>query len=412
MRGVRLQGSRLRIALYSHDTMGMGHTRRNLLLASTLAKSPSAPVVLLIAGAWEAHSFALPPGVDCLTLPAFQKSLNGGYRPRRLEIGLESLVALRGAMIRTALQEFRPDVVIVDKVPAGALGELRPALSATRPNTQWVLGLRDVLDEPQAVAREWSDGGYDDLIRKHYSAVWVYGDASVYDPVREYNFSADVAARVRHTGYLDRGQPRVVLADDEEAVLRGAGIEPGPFVLCSVGGGQDGGELAAAFAAARYPEGTTGVLLTGPFMPPASRRAVVRVANERSDLRIIDFLPDPLPLVRRAERVIGMGGYNTVCELLSLEKRALIVPRVRPRLEQWIRAERLHQLGLISVLHPGAATPAALSNWLATDVPLPTARDRIDLNGLNRLSHFLTDLTSDHFHRSESCDLEPYSAAR
>jgi glycosyltransferase involved in cell wall biosynthesis len=45
-----------------------------------------------------------------------------------------------------------------------------------------------------------------------------------------------------------------------------------------------------------------------------------------------------------------MGGYNTFCEVLSLDKRALIVPRTEPRLEQYIRISRAAQLGLISML--------------------------------------------------------------
>ena len=45
-----------------------------------------------------------------------------------------------------------------------------------------------------------------------------------------------------------------------------------------------------------------------------------------------------------------MGGYNTFCEVLSLNKRALIVPRTEPRLEQFIRASRAADLGLVSML--------------------------------------------------------------
>ncbi|MBV9751257.1 MAG: hypothetical protein JO188_01935, partial [Hyphomicrobiales bacterium] len=42
--------------------------------------------------------------------------------------------------------------------------------------------------------------------------------------------------------------------------------------------------------------------------------------------------------------------YNTFCEILSVDKPALIVPRARPRLEQTIRARRAAELGLAKVL--------------------------------------------------------------
>ena len=51
----------LRVALYSHDTMGLGHLRRNLVIASALADSGLNATSLLITGAHEANFFSLPP---------------------------------------------------------------------------------------------------------------------------------------------------------------------------------------------------------------------------------------------------------------------------------------------------------------------------------------------------------------
>src|SRR3546814_8340015 len=44
-------------------------------------------------------------------------------------------------------------------------------------------------------------------------------------------------------------------------------------------------------------------------------------------------------LMDRAVGVVCMGGYNTFCEVLSFAKRALVVPRTEPRMEQHIRSE-------------------------------------------------------------------------
>jgi predicted glycosyltransferase len=52
----------------------------------------------------------------------------------------------------------------------------------------------------------------------------------------------------------------------------------------------------------------------------------------------------------KAIGVISMGGYNTFCEVLSLDKRAVIIPRTVPRLEQYIRASRAQELGLVRML--------------------------------------------------------------
>ena len=54
--------------------------------------------------------------------------------------------------------------------------------------------------------------------------------------------------------------------------------------------------------------------------------------------------------VRGARGVVAMGGYNTFCEILSFDKRALIVPRTVPRMEQYIRSSRAQDLGLAHML--------------------------------------------------------------
>src|SRR5207244_11200367 len=94
-----------------------------------------------------------------------------------------------------------------------------------------------------------------------------------------------------------------------------------------------------------------------------------------------------------ADRGMAMGGYKACCEILSFEKRALIVPRVAPEAEQWIRAQRLRDLGLVEVLHPDALSPGALSAWLARDLgPPPPIRQRLDLGGLHRIRGLVAGL--------------------
>lgn len=387
---------KLRVALYSHDTKGLGHTRRNLLIAQTLAHSPLQPTVLMICGTRAESVFAMPRGVDWVTLPAIRKSTTGEYYSRGLDVSLPELVALRAKVIQAALEGFQADVLIVDNVPRGAVRELDPALALQRVHgrTRCVLGLRDVLDEPEAVQREWRRTASADAIRDYYDAVWVYGDPQVYDLAREYHFPPEVVAKLRYTGYLDQCL-RLTSAESErpDSPTAALALPPGRFALCLVGGGQDGAHLAEAFAQAELPPALNGVLLTGPFMPPEVQQRLHRWAAHHPRLRVLEFIPEPASLIRGADRVIAMGGYNTVCEVLSYEKPALIVPCLRPRREQWIRAERLHALGLLDVLHPDAISPRALTAWLRRDLGAPPqVRERIDLNGLARLPDLLADV--------------------
>lgn len=391
---------RLRIALYSHDAMGLGHMRRNLLLANALRQFPIRADVLLLAGARELNAYPLPSGVDCVTLPGFSKVWRKRYMPRRMHMDQDALGQLRSRLIHTALDEFEPDMLIVDRHPRGLLNELDDTLDAlvsSRRRPRIILGLRDVLDEPEVVRREWADHGIDETIRAFYDAVWVYGDPRVYNAVEEYGLAPDIAARVRFSGYLDpRGRFMARPAPDTAAPDR---LQlDGPFVLCQMGGGQDGGRLATAFAATPMPQGVTGVVLTGPFMSADARDRVRRIAAERGEIRVLDFVNDPERLLEGAQRVITMGGYNSVCEVLALDKRALIIPRVGPRAEQLIRAQRLQALGLAEMLHPSQLDPDALACWLEStttgDEGQAPIRQRIDFSGLEKLPRLVSEALS------------------
>lgn len=382
---------KLRIALYSHDTMGLGHKRRNLLIAQTLGTSALDADILMLSGMRDASNCPVPAGVDCLTLPSLHKKPDGQYQARHLGLSLSEIISLRGQVIRTSIQVFAPDVLIVDNVPRGAVKELDATLEylAEQGHTRCILGLRDVLDEPAAVRRDWSRAANEEAIRRYYDAVWVYGDPNVYDLRQEYGFAPDVLAKIRHTGYLDQ-QQRLRFADSETAkTLNNLDLPPGPLVLCLVGGGQDGAQLATAFAGATLPPNTNGLILTGPFMPAEVRQHLQAQVAQHSRLKVLEYVTEPTFLLQQADRVIAMGGYNTTCEILSFEKPALLVPRVKPRREQMIRAERLQALGMIDLLHPTQVSSQTLTTWLAQEPRIPQIRDRIDLQGLSRLPQLL-----------------------
>lgn len=378
-------GPGLRVALYAHDAMGLGHLRRNLAIARALAESPLGASVLVVSGVQEAGALELPPHTDCLTLPSLAKEGDGRYRSRSLALGLGELTGLRARTIAAALEAFAPRLLIVDKRPLGVEGELAPALAALRRRggTRCVLGLRDVLDEPAAVEREWRADRATEAVRAHFDAIWVYGDRALYDPLAEYPVTAGLADLASFTGYLaPRWQaPAPAAARAHRARL---GIPEGRLLLCLLGGGQDGFPVAWSFAHARIPEDAVGVIVTGPFLPPDARRRLEAQADTHPRLRLIEFVKDVAPLVCSADRIVAMGGYNTVCEALAARKPLLVVPRVRPRSEQWIRAERLRALGLAEVLAPEALTPERITGWLAAALapPDPSA---IDLAGLERV---------------------------
>ena len=387
------EASSPRVAMYSQGMVGFGHIRRNASIAQALRASALQPAIVMMAEAWQAGALPMPPGVDFVTLPALRREPDGSYNPRfLLDVSDRDLIAMRARVLGSAMEVFEPDVLIVDHLPLGVANELTGTLQRLRQRgrTRCVLGVREVLYDPETVRRTWSDEKNMNAIREYYDAVWIYGDPAVYDPVREYELPEHVVERARYTGYLDQ-RPRLGLAT-QAATLVGA-LPPGRLALCLVGGGHDGAALAEAFLASDLPPDMTGVLVTGPLMPGEKRERMRRGGEQRPGFKVFDFVPDPTPLVERADRIVAMGGYNTVCEILSFEKHALIVPRVHPEPEQLIRAQRLQEMGLVEVLNPEALTPAALTDWLARDLGAPPAsRSRVDLGALTRIPGFVSEL--------------------
>lgn len=375
-----------RIAFYSHDSLGLGHIRRNLALAAAAHDAPAAPDALLLSGSPEVTALHRPAGCDLVTLPALHKGTDGRYGARHLSVELDELTRVRREVATAALTTFAPDVLVVDRHPRGFRGELEPALDALRGRSHVVLGLRDVLDDPAHVRDEWDRQRTADALARWYDEVWCYGDPSVHDPLAAARVPVPVA--VRSTGYLAAGRPVTGSIDE-------LGLGGGPVVAGLVGGGADGGRLAAALASTPLPEGVRGVIVTGPQMPEEAREVIEQTAAHRDDLIVLPFVPDAVPLIRRAAAVVTMGGYNTVCEVLASDTPALVVPRSRPRTEQLLRATHLAAAGHLDVLRPEAASSAALRRWI--EDALTRGRHRrhgLRLDGLATVRDRIAELTA------------------
>lgn len=383
-----------RIMLYSHDTLGYGHLRRNLLIATALSEMDPRPEILLIGGMREAGAFAMPRGVDCVTLPAYAKQSDGSYRPRELGGDLARLARLRAQAIRSTVDGFDPDLMIVDNVPRGAQYELDDTLEmlSRRGRCRIVLGLRDVIDESPVVRRQWLRQRSFETIRRFFHGVWVYGDPRFYDLLGDCGIGGTIGKRFAHVGYLDPAGRRDEAqgAADLAATL---GSDARPYVYCAVGGGRDGAALCDAFARAPMPEGHRGILVTGTQMPDELRARVADVAASRDDMTVIPFLKEPFKVKAGAARILGMGGYNTTMEMLTLDPPALIVPRCKPRREQVMRTERLAARGLVSMLLPEDLSPSAVGTWLRSAPARPG--ERLDMGGLDRVKALSAGLLAD-----------------
>ncbi|HKF73505.1 MAG TPA: glycosyltransferase [Stellaceae bacterium] len=335
-----------RVLIYSHDTFGLGHLRRCRAIAHALVEEDKNLSVLILSGSPIIGSFDFRARVDFVRIPGVIKLRNGEYTSLNLHIAIEETLEMRASIIEHTAGIFDPDLLIVDKEPLGLRGEVGPTLELLRRRgTPIVLGLRDVMDEPAQLEPEWSRKKVVPALKKYYDDIWVYGLPQICDPLAGIGLPQSVRKRMTYTGYLKR------TAQALSTQLPGLGEEP--YLLVTPGGGGDG-EALIDWVLSAYEHDRKlpcrALMVLGPFMQPELQAEFMGRAARTGRVTAITFDAHMESLIAHAQAVVAMGGYNTFCEILSFDKRALIVPRTQPRLEQYIRAARAHELGLVRML--------------------------------------------------------------
>lgn len=335
-----------RVLLYSHDTFGLGHIRRSRTLANAITAAHENTTALILTGSPVAGRFTFPERVDHIRLPGVTKMTDGSYMSETLGMDIDATTTLRSGLIKATAQHFKPNLVIVDKEPTGFRGELLPSLKWLKehsPDTQIVLGLRDVLDDPELLAKEWDRKNAIDATERYYDELWIYGLKSIYDPTAGLPLSQATKDKMHWTGYLRRETLNEPLPDGE------------PYILITPGGGGDGAAMVDHVLAAYEQDpdlSPPALLVYGPFLTGETRAAFEnRVTKLNGRVKTVGFDSHMETLMSGAIGVVAMGGYNTFCEILSFDKPAVIIPRTVPRLEQYIRAKRAEDLGLMRMIH-------------------------------------------------------------
>jgi predicted glycosyltransferase len=376
------------VVLYSHDTYGLGHLRRNTAIAHALLQRSPGLSITMITGSPVADQFPLPHGVSLVRLPSVVKVGPEEYRPAEPR-SWSGVRAERAGIISSTLLRLRPDVFLVDHAPLGMKGELVLPLQLAREElrqTRVILGLRDILDRPDSVRQVWSEQGVYPVLEEAYDQVLVYGSRDRFDAIREYAFPPSLAARTVFTGYIakERGLEPILSVRDAWSRARRLGDRR---VLATGGGGGDAAAMlvAAIEAWEKLRHLLFGQLLVvvGPLMGASDRTAVERRAARAPSVDVIHASKSMLSLIGSADLVIAMGGYNSVVEAVAARKPLVICPRTSPRVEQLMRAEMIAGLGLGRVAHleeSGAdgiadaivaalkAGPPSVEQWRAMDL--------------------------------------------
>ena len=392
----------LKMLVYSHDTFGLGNIRRMMAICEHVRSRISRISVLVLTGSPMLHSFRLIDGIDYVKLPCLRRDIEGEIGVRYLDLNLDSIVHLRRELILSTVTNLRPDIFLVDKKPGGVAGELKEVLKALKtdlPHTKVVLLLRDILDDAATTIDQWKRQCAYKLVQEYYDKILVAGLPELYDVCEEYQFPPALRAKVHFCGYLRREAG----PDKREAVRLRLGVSKcDRLILVTPGGGEDGYNLIRTYlkglASQHADASLKTMIVTGPELAEPYKNEVRQLADSCSQVRVIEFTDQMMSYMNAADVVVAMAGYNTMCEILSLRKRAVIVPRIKPVQEQKIRAERMARLGLCRMIHPAAMTPRTLMKAVRSETDAlrtrPHAPASLELNALPRISAVIRELVS------------------
>lgn len=375
----------LRVLLYSHDSVGLGHLRRNLAIAGEITTTFPNAYVMIVTASPCATQFELPDNTDLIKIPSITKNEAGQYVTRSFAGSLETTLKFRSKIILETFHSFGPTLVIIDHQLLGLKGEALDMLrEAKKKNVLVFYGMRDVKDSPDVVKNNWDTVESRWALNECYDQVCIYGMQEVYDPCKAYAPMLDDVKRCDYTGYI---VPAV--AKGPKKRLPGARKK----VLVTFGGGSDGAMRAEKYlqALATAPAHWDSHIITGPLMEPDIIRRLIAISRTKKiqpigSIKIKRFHRNLPGLLRRVDAVVSMAGYNSCAEILQSGVPAILLPRSFPREEQLIRATRLAELGWVRTLPQPDPKPedlfAAVDDALASPRPI---RPEANLNGLQNL---------------------------
>ena len=309
---------------------------------------------------------------------------------------MQRIQLLRESVITATADAFRPRLFVVDDIPTGRNRELMGALTLLRrsvPRVQIVLGLKEIINDPDKLRAYWRRTGAYQLVEDVYDRILIYGDQRIGNPIASLGLSPAVAAKATFCGYVFEFDATDLRPPAEVRAQLGLTDPNMPLIVVTVGGGADGAPVVRAYLEAlrgnhvRRP--VVSFVTMGPLMSPVQRDELECLAADIPDVTIAPFVQDLRSYLNAADLVVAMGGYNTTCEVVGLGKRAIVVPRER-EYEQATRAERLSQYGVVSVLRAGDLSPVSLARMIESLLGTSPPPHDLDFGGLERVGAILS----------------------
>ena len=370
------QISEPRILIFTHDGRGLGHLRRLSRLGKELQKNAS---VLFVTGHREA-SWLVPPECEFVRLPNLdsldpKRSRQWGRKPF-LRNGLAIGYSLRRELIKSSLEQFKPNAIIIDYLPLGLHEEMREFLM-NMPGCRKYFISRGILGSPEQTKRDIFTPTAVEALRDLYDMILVMADPAIVNTAEEYATGLGLEDKITYVGYAAE-----TVNDPMKNLARAARKTDvtKPWVLCSAGGGKDGEDLTMRCweISQIFPECYFDIIVG-----PRSRLMLnANTVNTGGRVRLLSSEERDLPLLHAsADVVIQRGGYNSLMEAFMGDATIIVAP-IATDYEQVNHAKRLSSYRDIRVVENLERLDLELDKALhdKRDPALP--QSSLNMNGL------------------------------
>lgn len=377
----------MRILLYVQGLTGSGHVVRSNQLARSLASRHD---VWVTDGGQPVPGAPLPNRVRRIALSRIRRLPTGELAPLHGDAtDVPAGMASRGETLEQAIEQVRPDVLLVEHFPVSKWilsDEILAVIGAcrrVRQDTYVVSSLRDIsprhrFDTDEATHRQ----RVLDAFASHFDHLLIHADPDFVDASDYLPWLDELKIPVDYTGFVS-----------QHPTHQDTAVEPCGDVIVSMGGAGDGslGHVAIAawrqLACDRRNEGLTLVV----YLPLAGADGLrSRLAGEASGLsvRIEPFSADFLSHLMRANLSISHAGYNTCMNLLETRVRAILAPIARMA-DQTPRARTFERHGLATVLPESQLDARSLAAAMEATLQRGRTEHHFNLGGATRTRELL-----------------------
>lgn len=327
-----------KIIIHCQYVYGIGHFVRTIQLATTLIKEFE---VYIVNGGQIINQFPIHENIRIINIPAIYKDEKENLLiPVDNNLSLQECLDKRLAIIKEVVLNIKPEVVITEHFPFGFLfkDEALAFINSARvinPTLKVVASVRDVIENNIGNP---NDNLTIKILNESYDLLLIHGDKNIISIKDSFPLFNKIKINIKHTGYIV--QELTTCFNKNEKIN----------ILVSIGAGRLGSELLVKVLESYSllnKDKYNLTLFTGVFQE--NKESILSELN-LDNVEMYEFDRNIyLSKLSVADLVISLGGYNSMMEAISLNKRILVYNRqfLGANLEQDIRINTFKNLNLL-----------------------------------------------------------------